>query len=465
MNPSRLGELVDYLTPLSPTWLPPTIGGSTSLRAALSDAVGVWPKEWDRVEPETSPLLFPLAYAGRLTLSTATFHQLVDAASEASRADTDVALVAVPTGRSGGRPGAGHATAAVAESFQRAGFPVTSAGDVAGLDDLAPHLVARACSTRFTRRQVDLADMLVAATADALRTTWAYQPSGLGIGPNLGKMDLCQPLCRLYELADPFAVPPVDAKRPPSGSDAVWASAFTLGATHSPRPPDDRSEMERLVGTGLGPLWETLRRRQLCSEGTGDAGKQPVRLRTNAPRQGRSISVPLFGAPAVAGDTRTFIAAAAMTGPATLVVDDLTPRFCYPGYPQRAARLAYDDLARIGDVVTVFLTDLPDVDQLIHHTLDALTVAQVRAACGNRHRRRRGGLTGHDAIHLAVMAVCCAHRPANVAVRSANVAAIHAMTPIFEPETLLTFTGSDPDIDSWNVQVPARWLPRDEVTT
>lgn len=460
MNHTQLADLVDRLSTLSATWLPPTLAPSDSLHDALSEAHQMWPTGWDDTEPASSPLLFPFPYARRAQVSPALFHQLLDAACEAQRAATQVVLVAVPTARSGPQPHAAETADAVARLYQDAGFAVTSAGDVCDLRSIGTNLITRACASPLTRRQVDLTDVLVAAAADALDSEWVYRTDGVGVGKHLGALRLCPPLCRLYDPGDPFASPPPGAKRPPAGSDAVWAAALTLGATGVATPPTDRASMAKAVSSRLRPLWKSLQRQRLCgSAPEGDTSA--LRLRVTGPAHSGPVAVPLFGAPVVADSTQRFVSAAALAGRPMLVVDDLTPRICYDDYPADAARASYEDLAAAHDGTVAFVCDIADLTDRLGDVMPGLTVGQVTAASANRRGRRRGGLTGHDAIHLATMALACSQHPETVAVRSANVAAVHAMAPVVKPSSLVTVTGDNPDMERWQADIPARFLAQE----
>ena len=171
------------------------------------------------------------------------------------------------------------------------------------------------------------------------------------------------------------------------------------------------------------------------------SGTELLRIRVGDHPQGSPIAVPLFGAPAISDETRTLVAAAALAGPVTLIVDDLTPRFCYRTYSADQARGHYRRLSHQHHGEAVFLTDPPDLADRINQALDTLTFADLRKATGPRAARRRGALTGFDAIHLAVMGVACTTATAaatakecgTLAVKSANAAHAHVLTQLGAP--------------------------------
>ncbi|MBT2509014.1 hypothetical protein J7I98_24620 [Streptomyces sp. ISL-98] len=136
--------------------------------------------------------------------------------------------------------------------------------------------------------------------------------------------------------------------------------------------------------------------------------------------------------------------------------------FSYRTYPAGEARARHQRLAsdHHGDVR--FLTDLPELPDLIENALGTLTHGALRTAAGPRSGRRRGALTGHDAVPLAVMGVCCTtgtDESATVAVKPANLAQFRVFTALGPPARLLTCTGSG-DIATGELHVPAHWITR-----
>jgi hypothetical protein len=461
MTTGPIDKLVCDLAAVSTRWLPPDAAPATTLADAVDQGAPCWPRTWDHSLPvHDDLLLFPLPYAGRLSVTTATFHHLVDAGCEAIRGGASVVLVPVPTGRAGTRPGARGTVYAIADAAMAAGFPVQAVDELASHPLFGPAMLARACATPYTRRAVDLPDVVVAAAADAIGTSWVYLPEGVVPGRHLRRMHCCPPLSRLHDPADPFAAAPAAAKRPPAGTDAVWACAFTLGLTDTATPPDDWAAMRDAVRCRVAPLWKDLLRRQVVSRRAASSPGRVAHLRVEGHRRGDPVVVPLLGSPTVADGTRSLVRAASIGGPVTIVVDDLTPRFSYADYPADAARVTYRRLAADHHGTAEFLTDAPDLSERLGKTLRTLTVADAATAAGTRHHRRRGQLTGYDAVHLAVMAICATLRPATVAVKSANLPAIQALARLLPTRRVLAFSGPEqPSPAQWRgLPLPAEWL-------
>ncbi|MFJ2110742.1 hypothetical protein ACIOEX_02245 [Streptomyces sp. NPDC087850] len=457
-----LTALVDELDRASSTWLDPRADDSTTLRQLLPTAAALWPTAWNRPGPGNgAAMLFPLLYTQRPQITVAAFHHLIDAACEAERGGGRVLLVSVPTSRHGPHPKAGELVQRIATVFTAHGLPVTASGDICELTGAA-HLVARACTMGCTRRAVDVPDLLTAAAADALAAQTVVLTDGLIPGRNLHTLTLMTPLSRLHDRNDPFAEPPPQAKKPPAGSDALWSSAFTLALTGAAVPDHDRHAYVAALGRRTGPLWHQLRREQLTGHYSAPTTSEPLRIRADDHTLGTPLNVPLFGAPAISDSTRALVAAAALAGPVTLVVDDLTPRFSYRAYPAGETRARYQRLAADHHGHVRFLTDMPDLPDLIEHALGTLTHGALRTAAGPRSGRRRGALTGYDAVHLAVMGVCCTtgtDENATVAVKPANLAQFKVFTALGPPARLLTCTGSG-DIATGDLHVPAHWITR-----
>ncbi|MEU1377950.1 hypothetical protein ABZ442_30500 [Streptomyces triculaminicus] len=452
-----LHALVDQLDAASATWLDPRAPADATLRQLLHGAATTWPAAWDQTPQTPAVVLFPLTYAQRPRVTTAVFHHLIDAACEAQRAGAWAALVSVPTGRRGPHPQAGDTIRRIAAIFAAHGLPVDAAGDVSEMTS-PTHLVARACTTAYTRRAVDLPALLTAAAADSLGVTDIALADGIARTDRFTALRLLVPLSRLHDRTDPFAAPPAGAKKPPSGSDALWASAFTLALTATADPDQDRDAYVAALGRRAGPLWHQLRTQHLTAHHDPAPGNEPLRIRATDHPRGTPVTIPLFGAPTIAASTRTLVAAAALAGPPTLVIDDLTPRFCYRTYPAGEARAQYQRLADDHHGHTRFLTDDSDLADRIAHALDTLTHTDLRTAAGPRADRRRGALTGFDAVHLAVMGVACTTGdPTTLAVTPSNASSIRALRPLAVTDRLLTCTGTG-EITTSDLHVPAHWI-------
>ena len=445
--------LASRLAGRSPTWLDPSAPGTTCLARALETATAHWPGTSPAATPTgRRTLLFPLLYTDRATLTPLAFHQLVDAASEARRTGRKVLLLAVPTGRGGPQPVAGRAVEQIAAAFTAHGHAVDAAGDACDQAS-ARHLVARAATAAFTRRAVDLPDLLAAAAADTLGSDQVCLSAGLRTGRSLARTGQFVPLARLQHPTDPFACALPQAKRAPAGSDSLWASAFTLELTHHAGPaPDSGSYLDEL-GSRLRPLWNRLYRRQLTGR-QPDAAATPLRIHCGRHPRGAPVAVPLFGALTPSAATTSLIAAATLASRPALVVDDLTPRWCYPHYPRSRVRARYQHLAARHGGSTRFLSDLPDLPDRLQTTLTRLTLADLRAAAGPRSSRTRGALTGWDAIHLAVMGLACTAADApTIAVQAANLRQLATLLP---DAATLSITGTIPG--DATATVPVSWL-------
>ncbi|GAB2711606.1 hypothetical protein [Kitasatospora kifunensis] len=452
-----LADLVTGLARLATRWLPPQAPGTLPLDAALQAATTELPPPAASPGPARGLLLCPLLYNSRPPAVTPLLlHQLVDAACEAQRTGRQLVLVAVGTGRGGPRPGAVAAVERIAALLTRCGLPATSAGEAAAATD-ARALAAAAAGAAYSRRAVDLPDLLLAAVASSLGAEQVVLTDQLRAGRNLAHLDQFAPLVRLADSTDPFAEPPPWAKRAPAGSDALWASALTLGLTGHGDPAAGRGEYLTELGARLGPLWRALRSHDLTAR-QGDTPVEALRITAQDHQRGAPVAVPLFGAPAPSPTTCALVAAAALAGPATLVVDDLTPRWCYPRYPLQQARTAYRQLADTHGAKVLFVADLPDLDQQLRQALGRLSLAGLRMAVGTRAARTRGALTGWDAIHLAVMGLACTAAPIpTLAAQAANGRHLKALAyPLGLPTGRLTATGTPHP--SAHATIPATWL-------
>jgi hypothetical protein len=444
--------LETWLAGRAATWLDPAAPGTVCLADALEAATACWPRTSPGPpSPGSGTLLFPLLYTRRPAVTPLAFHQLIDAAAEARRTGRKVLLLTVPGGRGGPHPDAARATAQIAAAFTDRGHPVSAAGDVSDQAS-AGHLISRAATTAFTRRAVDLPDLLTAAAADTLGSDQVCLSTGLRAGRNLARTGQLVPLARLHHPADPFAAAPAHAKRPPAGSDSLHATAFTLGLAHGAAPGQDPGGYLDELGTRLRPLWNQLRRQQLTGRQHAPA-PAPLRITCARHQPGTPVAVPLFGAPALSEAATSLVAAAALAGPPALAVDDITPRWCYPSWPQDQVHARYGQLAsRHGGSVT-FLSALPGLPGLLQAALNHHTLAGLRAAAGPRSNRARGALTGWDAIHLAVMSVACTITGrTTIAVQAANLRQMAVLAP---DTATLSITGT---LTGGTATVPVSWL-------
>lgn len=444
-------SLLEHFAEAISGWLDPTLEQSVTLRQALLTSRTTWASDWDhRAEPIGEPLLFPLLYATRARITPIVFHQLIDAAQEAGRLHSHVVLAAIPTGRGGPDPNAATIVERAAGAFADAGLDVRPGPDLTTED---PHaLLSRLCANRMARRSVDLANILVAAAADASATTHVLLADGLAAGDQLRQLDLHALLTRICHLREPFAAPPARSKQLPAGQDSSWASAFTLNLTDTTSTYDTAALSAR-----TGPLWHRLRREQLTGPRTLDSDGQ-IRVHVNGHEHGEEVTVPLFGAPALAPPTDTLLDCAALAGPITLVVDDLTPALTYAEHSPKALRETYRRAATARGGSAVFLSDLPELHERLDEALTALTVGDLHRAAGPRSNRVRGHLTGYDALHLAVMALACGIRAdTTIAARAANAAQLRVLNARGVPARSITVSGQGP-IDNAHLSVPSRWL-------
>ncbi|GAB3165217.1 hypothetical protein GCM10027059_22590 [Myceligenerans halotolerans] len=432
-------------------WLDPAMDHSTSLREALSRSRPRWSPEWDhRVERIRQPIVFPLLYAHRARITPIAFHQLIDAAQEAARMHSHVVLTSVPTGRGGPDPSAPSIVVRTAQAFTDVGLDVRPGPDLAATPPQT--LLARLCSSRMTRRSVDLANILVAAAADASATTHVLLADGLAAGDQLRGFDLHAPLTRLCHPREPFAPPPAGAKRLPAGQDARWAAAFTLNLTETTSTYDSATLSAR-----TGPLWHRLHREQLTGPRTPDT-EASIRAHINGHERGDEVTIPLFGAPVVAPPSTALLDYAAVAGPMTLIVDDLTPALAYADHSPESLRKTYNSAAAARGGRSLFLSELPELAARLEDALATLTLGDLHRAVGPRSRRVRGHLTGYDALHLAVMGLACTARPGTtIALRAANLAQLRVLNGLSPITRTITCSGQGA-IEDAHLSVPARWL-------
>lgn len=438
-------------------WLDPTIDHRTSLGEALSGSRPGWHPEWDRrAEHIGQPVLFPLLYTHRARITPIAFHQLIDAAQEAARMHSHVVLTCVPTGRGGPDPTAHSIVTRTAQAFSDAGLDVRPGPDLTTTPSQT--LVARLCASGLARRSVDLANILVAAAADASSTTHVLLADGLAAGEQLRELDLHAPLTRLCHPREPFAAPPPGAKQLPAGQDARWAAAFTLNLTETTSTYDST-----VLSTRAGPLWHRVRREQLTGRRAPDTNER-IRVHINGHERGNEVAVPLFGAPKIAPPTHALLDCAAVAGPMTLVVDDLTPALAYADHSPEALRETYKSAAATRDGGSIFLSELPELPARLEAALATLTVGDLHRAAGPRSRRVRGHLTGYDALHLAVMGLACTARPGTtIALRAANLAQFRILTALSPMTRTITCSGQGP-IEDAHLSVPASWLTEGVLT-
>lgn len=438
-------------------WLDPTMDHATPLGQALSRSRSEWNPDWDRrLEHIAQPIVFPLLYTNRVRITPIAFHQLIDATQEAARLHSHVVLTPVPTGRGGPDPNAVSVITQTAQAFTDSGLDVRPGPDLAAAP---PHaLLARLCASRMARRGVDLANILVAAAADAASTRHVVLADGLAAGDQLRQFELHGPLSRLCHPRDPFAAPPPGAKQLPAGQDALWASAFTLTLTHTTSTYDSTD-----LSTRIGPLWHRLRREQL----TGPRGPESdgtIRVHVSGHEHGEEVTVPLFGAPALAPPTAALLDSAAVAGPITLVVDDLTPTLAYTAHSPEALRETYRSAAAPRGGCAVFLSDLPDLSARLDKALATLTIGDLHRAAGPRSTRARGNLSGYDALHLAVMGLACTARPGTtIALKAANVAQLRVLSALSPQTRTITCSGQGP-IEDAHLSVPTHWLTEGVLT-
>ncbi|GAA1109858.1 MULTISPECIES: hypothetical protein [Nocardiopsis] len=443
--------LPDHLTQVF-AWLDPTAPAHTPLADLRTTTRRRWDPTWDeRSAAVREPLLFPLLYTAKPQLNPTAFHQLVDSACEAARLGTHVLLVSVPAARRGPSAQAAERVKLIAAAFADHGFDVRAGGDATTTHPA--DLVGRTCGSPMNRRTIDQPGLLVTAAADTAHTTHVVLSDGLAAGEQLRSLRLHAPWARLHDPRNPFAPPPPGAKRPPAGTDALWASALTLELTDT----CDGGVHTESIGTRLGPLWHRLLTTGLVGQRTAPPQQEPTRLHSRTHALGDPVTVPLFGAPALSQQTRTLITCAALAGPITLVIDDLTPPLVYTGHDPAAVRDLYTATAHEHGGDTVFLSDLDRLPELLNHALETLTLVDLHRAVGPRSHRVRGHLTAFDALHLAVMGLACTQRPqSTLALKAANAADLRALTPMSPPSRTLTVTGHASADDTY-LQVPAHW--------
>jgi hypothetical protein len=461
MSPvDRTEALLERVKAYCSSWLSRSLQADTPFDEALRDTVKDCPES--AFEQSTGPIVFPLAFHQQPHLTAGLFLQLVDAAAEAERRGTHVRLVPLGVGRAS-EPGPEVEAdgARIAGLFAAAGWPVEMDSGAERTAAFECAVVRRARGLSFTRRAVDLPDLLASAAADAAGTDLVYLSNGMLAGRQLSRLRTLAPLGRRYVPGDPFAPVPPYAKRVPAGSDPVWATALTLGLTDAIGVDDDvRSELADLLRARLSKLWRSVESSQLARH-HGIATEEPRRILLNGPRRNRA-SIPLFGALRLSPETRSLVAACGGLFPFELVVDDLTPRVLYPHYPVTNVKGTFHRLAGDYGGTAVFLSDLDpdDFDDRFENRLRQLTFNDlVKASPTGKSERTRGSYSGYDAVHLAVMGVAVSLRPdAVIAVQAHNVAAVHVLHEGQDEPAILSRTGPAGRLDDHELRLASHWL-------
>lgn len=446
---AALAHLAGRLGELSRSWL---VGPDPahSLRVAVGRAVQDWPTTTAPAPTAAGALLYPFVYQGSPRVTPRQFCELTDGAFEAARARTELRIVGLPLGRSARRDNTG-ALQQMAEAWQRLGLPVDSVGDIDDLPGIGSALTNRARTSAFSRRNVDLVDMFAAAALDASQAGSVYLAEGVVPRRGLASAETIRPMGQLYG-PDPYADPPAGAKLRPAGSDALWFLAFTAGILSGVAIEGDRGAVRLKVRQRVGQVWNRLRAAGLVKAGAAPAPPAEVDLRLTGPTPVGPVVVPVFGSPGISPANAAFVAAVAEIAAGsrtTLVVDDVNPMHLYPGRAA-AVRPAWTDLATTHGCSVRFLSDL-DAGRLSEEIDDALSRLQVNdlmiVAGTGQARRRRGGHTGYDAVHLATMAVAvqvAAGDDVIVAVRAANLPAIRRFERFIALGGVLADNGARP---------------------
>lgn len=456
---TRHRELTGWIASVCAQWL-----GNAAVTATLQDALrNVIPA----APPPTAlagaqgPILFPLLYHNRPRVTSALFHQVVDACQEGRRTRRRVCLVGAAVGRGKPAADAPNDLAAICKVLDDEGWPVEFGGDVVDLDGCAYHLAARARSTSYTRRATDLPDLFVAAAYDAVGASAVYLTEGVKGGRSIGRLPAIAPLGRLHAPGDPFASTPMDAKLRPAGYDQIWGAAFTLGETTAVALTDnDRLDVACRVHRRLEPGWRALRRAGLTAH-HGLTTPDTRRVVASGMRHALVI-VPLFGARMVSSATGSLVKVASALADATLVVDDVTPMLLYRLVDLDAIRAGFAKLAADAGGRVSFLGDLDEVflQERVVEALQTLTLADLIAASPyGKAGRSQAVFTGYDAIHLAIMGVACGLRSgAALATQAANVPAVRALTSLHGIDSLIVRSGPTGSVQEHEFRIDAAWL-------
>ncbi|MDS1269837.1 hypothetical protein RIF23_05960 [Lipingzhangella sp. LS1_29] len=447
--------VVDWLAERSQGWLAP-LAGDQSLDEALAQRSPRWRSPPERSGRAGGAILYPLVYTDTPRVTAQQFCEITDAACEAQRAGTDVVLAGIPTGRARLTNDAGDRACLgrIVQAWEHRGYAVEAADAVHTLPAVATPLVERARRSAFRRRALDLADLLVAAAADAVGARRVYLGAHVQARRNLGDLESVAPLCRLYG-SEPLTDPPAHAKLRPAGSDALWFLAFTLGLVGAERISSARQEVCQQVREAVAGVWNDLRAQSLTAHQAMARPAESLELRLTRlggqPAAGAEapVVVPLFGAPTLGASTRHFLTAVTTVIPAervTLCVDDLTPRFLYrdPGDIGATYRSLAADLGCGLRLLSEL--DPDDLRERLATILARLSADDLaRVVPRGTLARLRGGPTGYDAIHLAVIAACLqtGPQPGLIATKSANLAALHRLAHVTTATGALVCTGHD----------------------
>lgn len=455
----RHRELTDWISSVSGRWLSDTSAAGT-LQEALHGSV---PEAAPRAIPakREGPLLFPLLYHHRPRVTSALFHQVIDACQEGRRTRRRVCLVGAAVGRGEPAEDTSYDLAGICEVLNDEGWPVEFGGDVAELDGCTWHLAARARRTSFTRRATDLPDLLTAGAYDTVGASAVYLSEGVTGGRSIGRLPAVAPIGRLHTPGDPFAPAPGGAKLRPAGYDQIWGAAFTLGETNATALPDDeRLDVARRVRQRLKPAWRALRRTGL----TIHHGVEPSDARrvVASGRRRATVTVPLFGAREISDSTNSLVEAAATLARATLIVDDITPTLLYRSVDLDAIRAGFRNLATGAGCHVLFLGDLDAaiLHERVHEVLETLTMTDLIAASPHgKPGRAQAAFTGYDAIHLAIMAVACGLRSNSaLAAQAANVPAVRALSRLHGVDSLIVRSGPAGPAREHEFRLDAAWL-------
>ncbi|GIH11217.1 hypothetical protein Rhe02_92840 [Rhizocola hellebori] len=459
---SEFDSLLSWIDLAAHKWLPAVARHTMTLSDALANATTTLTEQQSTADARRL-LLFPLAHHGIPQLTAGLFHQLIDACCEARRADARVLIAGLPVGRNERPAGAARTVDRIAELFRAFGWDVESAGDISALDGLGHHFATRARTTAYTRRAIDLPDLLAASACDAVETDWIYLADSVAPGRHLHGLSCTAPFGRLHTPGKPFAPPPQAAKRAPAGADQLWSAGLTLGLTDKVGIGWQWHEhLQAEVRAQLGPLWKKLMTAELTCH-YGIRGEEPRRVTISGPLRDTAI-LPLFGAPRVSAATETLIATAAAIRPTTLVVDDVTPRIFYADYAADEIRNTYAAVAKAHGCQSAFLSGIEPADlaSRIKTMLDLFTVGDlIEASPPGRANRSRGTFTGYDAIHLAAMAVACTyHADAALAAQAHNVPALQVITRRDGHAAIISRSGPPGAFNDHELRLEPIWLSK-----
>ena len=274
---ASISGLANSLHEQASRWLP-CIQPKRPLHEHLETAVEHWPTTDNSELQPAGPVVYPVLYRDQLRVTPGQFCEITDAAYEAARGGGSVLLVAIPVRRSGGESTRGVSTAALARCWQAVGLPVIGAPALAELPDIAGELIDQVRINGFTRRSVDLPDLLTAAAAQCLEASKVYLPRGIAKRRGLNGLPCISPLSTLCG-SDPFGDPPTVAKLRPAGSDPLWFLAFTTTHTDRVRLADrERQQARQVLRARLGRCWNLLRSGDLTTRNVTPI-EEPIRFR------------------------------------------------------------------------------------------------------------------------------------------------------------------------------------------